>query len=155
MIVVTLRLMTRVSTAAAAVLVCAAFAGCAKSPTSPSPATLTTIDLVVGTGDAAVSGDTLTTDFTGWLYDSTKPDFKGVQFQTSIGSTPLTFTLGAGQVIKGFDEGATGMKVGGVRRLIVPASLAYSNTRNGAIPPNTALVFEIALTSLQAPGSGS
>lgn len=154
MIIVTDRFIARAWTVAAAVLVCAALAGCASSPTSPSPTTLTTIDLVVGTGDTAATGDTLTADYTGWFYDSTKPDFKGLQFQTSIGSTPLTFTLGAGQVIKGVDQGVTGMKVGGVRRLIVPASLAYGNTRNGGIPPNTALIFEIALTAVQAP-SGS
>jgi FKBP-type peptidyl-prolyl cis-trans isomerase FkpA len=151
MMLVTLPTIFRASMACAAVAGCTALAGCSNSPTSPTaPTTLTTIDLVVGTGDAAVSGDSLTTDFTGWLYDSTKPDFKGLQFQTSIGSTPLTFTLGAAQVIKGFEEGVTGMKVGGVRRLIVPASLAYGNARNGAIPPNTPLVFEIALTSLQS-----
>ena len=153
---VMVRLMTRLSAAAAAVLVGAALAGCSNSPTSPSaPTTLTTIDVVVGTGDTAVAGATLTTDFTGWLYDPNKPDFKGLQFQTSVGSTPLTFTLGSGQVIKGVDEGVAGMKVGGVRRLIIPSSLAYGNSRNGAIPPNTPLVFEIALTSLQGPGSGS
>ena len=154
MIGVTHRAIIRLSAAAGAVMLSAALAACAKSPTSPSPTTLTTIDLVVGTGATVASGDTLTVDFTGWLYDPTKPDFKGLQFQTSIGNTPLTFTLGAGQVIQGFEEGVSGMKAGGVRRLVVPASLAYGNTRNGAIPPNTALVFEIALTSVQAP-SGS
>lgn len=148
---VTLSTTLRALVACAAVTVCIALGGCSNSPTAPSaPTTLTTTDLVVGTGDAAVSGDALTTDFTGWLYDATKPDFKGLQFQTSVGNTPLTFTLGAGQVIKGVEEGVTGMKVGGVRRLVVPASLGYGNARNGPIPPNTALVFEIALTSLQS-----
>lgn len=155
MIVVIPGTFIRASAVAAAACLCAALASCSNTtPTSPtSVTTLTTIDIVVGTGDTAASGDTLTVDYTGWLFDSTKPEDKGLQFQTSIGGTPLSFTLGSGQVIAGFDQGVTGMKVGGVRRLIIPSSLAYGNTRHGGIPPNTPLVFEIALDSVTAPGS--
>lgn len=155
MISVTLSVLLRASAACAAIAACAPLAACSKSPTSPSaPTTLTTIDLTVGSGDAAVNGDAVATDFTGWLYDPTKPEDKGLQFQTSIGSTPLSFTLGSGQVIPGYDQGVSGMKVGGVRRLIIPASLAYGNERHGPIPPNTPLIFEIALDSITPP-SGS
>jgi FKBP-type peptidyl-prolyl cis-trans isomerase len=68
-----------------------------------------------------------------------------VQFDSSVGQTPFTFTLGAGQVIAGWEQGVQGMKVGGVRRLVVPPSLAYGQSRYGPIPPNATLVFEIEL----------
>ncbi|MGH9411492.1 MAG: FKBP-type peptidyl-prolyl cis-trans isomerase [Vicinamibacterales bacterium] len=161
----TLRAISRALSAAAAVLLCAVLAGCSNTPTTPSttttptastpPTSLVIVDLIVGTGDPAASGDAVTTDYTGWLYDATKPDLKGLQFQTSVGSTPLPFTIGAGQVIEGFDQGVTGMKVGGLRRLIVPASLGYGNQRSGGIPPNTPLIFEITLDSVTPPSTGS
>ena len=89
----------------------------------------------------------MTVNYTGWLYDPTKPDQKGLVFDTSIGQTPFTFTLGAGQVIKGWDVGVPGMNVGGVRRLVIPPSLGYGASRSGPIPPNSTLVFEIELVS--------
>lgn len=139
---------------AAAVALCAALVACSKTPTSPSTVTtLTKTDLVVGSGDEAVAGDVLTVNYTGWLYDSTKTDFKGLQFDTSIGRGPFTFALGRGQVIAGWDQGLPGMKVGGLRRLIVPPSLAYGVTRSGAIPANATLVFEVSLLSVAVPGS--
>jgi FKBP-type peptidyl-prolyl cis-trans isomerase FkpA len=162
MIAVTLRAISRAMSAAAALLLCAMLAGCSNTPTTPTtpttsapPTSLVIVDLIVGTGDAAVSGDAVTTDYTGWLYDATKPDLKGLQFQTTVGSTPLQFTLGAGQVIQGFDQGVTGMKVGGLRRLIVPAALGYGNQRSGGIPPNTPLIFEVTLDSLTPSSTGS
>jgi FKBP-type peptidyl-prolyl cis-trans isomerase FkpA len=131
-----------------------AFGGCSKTPTAPSTVTtLTKTDLVVGTGDAATTGQNLTVNYSGWFYDSTKGDFKGLQFDTSVGRGPFTFTLGVGQVIAGWDQGLPGMKVGGVRRLIVPASLAYGVTRSGPIPANATLVFEVELISIAAPAS--
>ena len=88
--------------------------------------------------------------YTGWLFDPSKADQKGLVFDTSIGSTdPFSFTLGAGQVISGWDQGLVGMKVGGLRRLVVPPSLAYGTSRNNSIPPNATLVFDIELVSLQ------
>ena len=76
---------------------------------------------------------------------------KGRQFDSSIGQTPFTFTLGAGQVIAGFDRGASGMKVGGQRRVIVPPDLGYGSvgSQGGGIPPNATLVFDIELLEVQ------
>jgi len=116
------------------------------SPTTTPPYSQT--DLVIGTGAAATSGASMTVDYTGWLYDASKPDLKGLQFDSSIGRAPFAVTLGAGQVIQGWDQGIPGMNVGGVRRLVIPPSLAYGGTRNGPIPPNAALVFDITLLSV-------
>jgi len=127
-----------------------AAAGCTDSPTAPSSyAPFGRTDLRVGTGTTAVNGSVVTVTYTGWLYDGSKTDNKGLQFDTSIGSTPFTFTLGAGQVIQGWELGVPGMAVGGLRRLVVPPSLAYGGTRNGIIPPNATLVFEIELLEAQ------
>ena len=131
------------------VLALAAFvlAGCGSSPTSPS--TITQTELRLGTGTEAAAGNTITVHYTGWLYDPSKPDFKGLQFATSRGSDPFTFTLGAGQVIQGWDQGVVGMKIGGIRRLLIPPSLAYGTIRYHSIPPNANLVFEIELIDVK------
>lgn len=118
------------------------------SPTSPS-GTLQQTDLRLGTGTAAASGKALTVHYTGWLYDPAKPDFKGLVFDTSRGGDPFTFTLGAGQVIKGWDDGLAGMQVGGLRRLVIPPSLAYGSVRYASIPPYSQLIFEIELLDVQ------
>ena len=131
-------------------LLSAAAAGCAGSPTSPSNyAPFSQTDLRLGTGATAATGGTLTMNYTGWLYDTTRPDQKGLQFDSSVGRTSFTFTLGSGQVIDGWDQGVAGMKVGGLRRLVIPPSLAYGGTRNGPIPPNATLVFDIELLDAQ------
>ena len=122
--------------------------GCADS-TSPSGPAYSQTDLRVGTGAAAASGKNVAVNYTGWLYDASKPDFKGLQFDTSVGKTAFSFTLGAGQVIDGWEQGVPGMLVGGVRRLVIPPTLAYGATRSGPIPPNTTLVFDIELLSVQ------
>ena len=89
-------------------------------------------------------------NYTGWLYDATKADFKGTQFDTSIGKAPFTFRLGAGQVIAGWDQGLLGMRAGGKRTLIIPASLAYGRTGSGTtIPPDAPLIFDVDLISVQ------
>jgi FKBP-type peptidyl-prolyl cis-trans isomerase FkpA len=125
-------------------------AGCGPSPTTPSTgAPFSQTDLRLGTGADAVSGKTLTASYTGWLYDDAKTDHKGLQFETSVGSTPLTFTLGAGQVIQGLEQGMTGMKVGGARRVIIPSSLAYGGVRNGPIPPFATIIFDVELLDVQ------
>jgi len=103
----------------------------------------------LGTGTDAVAGKALTVNYTGWLYDASKTDAKGIQFETSVGGTPFTFTLGANQVIQGWERGIPGMKIGGVRRLVIPSSLAYGASRNGPIPPYASLVFEIELLDVQ------
>ena len=124
---------------------------CTDSPATPTvTAPFSQTDLKLGTGDAAAaSGNALSVDYTGWLYDTSKPDQKGAMFDTSIGKTPFSFTLGAGQVIQGWDQGIVGMKVGGVRKLVIPPSLAYGQTRSGSIPANATLLFEITLLSIQ------
>ncbi len=128
--------------------------GCGSSSSSPSSpstsvGTFTQTDLVVGTGAEATAGKSITVNYTLWLYDTSKTDGKGTLVQTSVGSAPFSFTLGAGQVIKGWDQGVIGMKVGGSRRLIVPPDLAYGSTAQNGIPANATLVFEISLLSVQ------
>ena len=124
------------------------------SPTSPTvKAPFTTTDLRVGTGATAATGQTLMVNYSGWLYDDTKEDKKGTQFDASAPGQPFVFKLGFAQVIQGWDEGIVGMKVGGLRRLIVPSELAYGRTGAGStIPPNATLVFEIELLSVAGGG---
>ncbi len=122
---------------------------CGGSTTSSNTVPFTITDLVVGTGTEATNGATLTVNYTGWLYDPSKPDNKGLQFETSIGSTPFTFVLGTASVIAGWDAGLVGMKVGGTRRLIVPPSMGYLDVRYGVIPPYATLVFDIDLLDVQ------
>jgi FKBP-type peptidyl-prolyl cis-trans isomerase len=106
-------------------------------------------DLLVGTGAEAVAGKALTVNYTGWLYKMGADGSKGAQFDSSTGRGPFAFTLGAGKVIKGWDQGVVGMKVGGKRSLIVPPDLAYGANGYGSIPPNATLVFEIELLTVQ------
>lgn len=124
-------------------------AGCNNSPSAPTEVAFSQADVSVGTGTDAAAGKTLTVNYTGWLYDQRRPDLKGLQFETSVGATPFTFTLGIGQVIPGWDQGLPGMKVGGVRRLVIPPSLAYGSVRRGPIPPYSTLVFEIELLDVK------
>jgi FKBP-type peptidyl-prolyl cis-trans isomerase FkpA len=144
------RVLRSVSKLASVVVLSAVIAGCTESPTSPSNfAAFSQTDLRVGTGGDAVNGRILTVHYTGWFYNDTATDKKGPQFETSAGGTPFSFTLGAGEVIAGWDRGAAGMRVGGMRRLIIPPSLAYGAVRNGPIPPNATLVFELELLDVQ------
>ena len=83
------------------------------------------------------------------FYGESRPEKKGPVFDSSVGGTPFSFTLGASQVIAGWDQGLQGMRIGGVRRLVIPPSLAYGTFRNGPIPPNATLVFEIELLDVQ------
>jgi FKBP-type peptidyl-prolyl cis-trans isomerase len=104
-------------------------------------------DVKEGKGEAAVAGDSLTVHYTGWLTD-------GTEFDSSKNSgQPFPFTLGAGQVIPGWDQGVAGMKVGGVRKLTIPPDLAYGagGTPDGTIPPNATLVFEVEIVSIDKP----
>jgi FKBP-type peptidyl-prolyl cis-trans isomerase len=128
---------------ALSVLILLALAACGgDSGTSPSGGALVSTDLVVGTGATAVSGDTVTVHYIGTFTNGTKFDSSYDRNQ------PFTFRLGAGQVIAGFDQGVTGMRVGGKRRLTIPPSLAYGSQGQGTIPPNSTLVFEIDLLSI-------
>lgn len=142
--------MFRWSARVALVIFSAGIAGCSDSPTSPShSAPFSQADLRVGTGADAVNGRVLTVQYTGWLYNASEPVQKGAQFSSSVGGPAFSFTLGAGEVITGWDQSLVGMKIGGLRRLVIPPSLAYGGVRNGPIPPNATLVFEIELLSVQ------
>src|SRR5579862_5956630 len=114
----------------------ALFAGGCQTPAPPQEQ-VEQLDVRVGGGADAEPGKTLTVNYTGWLDDESKADKKGRMFDTSIGKAPFSFVLGEGQVIRGWDQGAAGMKVGGFRRLVIPPSLAYGSTGAGdVIPPN-------------------
>ena len=104
-------------------------------------------DNKVGAGSEAVAGKLVDVHYTGWLYDPATPNHKGKKFDSSLDRGNLfSFPLGAGRVIKGWDQGVVGMKVGGQRTLIIPAELGYgSRGAGGAIPPNAALVFDVEL----------
>jgi len=107
------------------------------------------IDTVAGAGKEAIKGATAVVNYTGWLYEPNAPQQRGVQFDSSVGRSPFSFTVGGGQVITGWDEGVAGMKVGGKRTLIVPASMGYGEGGAGPIPPNATLVFEVELLDVQ------
>jgi FKBP-type peptidyl-prolyl cis-trans isomerase len=102
------------------------------------------IDIKIGSGDEAQNGQTVSVHYTGWLADGTK-------FDSSLDrGEPLSFVLGTGQMIRGFDEGMAGMRVGGQRRLIIPSDLAYGTKgRLPRIPPNAELTFDIQLVSVK------
>jgi FKBP-type peptidyl-prolyl cis-trans isomerase FkpA len=95
-----------------------------------------------------MSGLTIGVRYTLWLYDASKPENKGLRIESSPGTDPFSFQLGANQVIEGWDRGVPGMRVGGIRRLVVPPALAYGDTRRGVIPPNATLLFDIELVSV-------
>ena len=104
-------------------------------------------DTKLGTGALATSGSHVTVHYTGWLYDATAPEHKGLKFDSSRDrNQPFDFPLGDGQVIKGWDQGFDGMKVGGQRTLIIPASMGYGTRgAGGVIPPNATLIFDVEL----------
>jgi len=147
-------------------LVCAtvalALAGtaCARRPATTGAASVTAgtvsaleaTDEVPGSGAVASPGARVTVQYTGWLYDRGRPEQKGEKFDSSLDSgRPFQFVLGAGQVIAGWDQGVQGMKVGGRRRLVIPATLAYGNDgAGGVIPPGASLVFEVELLAVEA-----
>jgi peptidylprolyl isomerase len=103
-------------------------------------------DTKVGDGPVAEKGYIVSVNYTGWLY---KNGAKGAEFDSSSkAGKPITFRLGAGQVIKGWDEGLSGMKTGGKRTLIIPSQLAYgASGSGGVIPPNATLIFGVELVS--------
>jgi hypothetical protein len=124
------------------------FKPAAPTPADPGPATLQTIDDKVGAGAAAASGDTVRVHYTGTLMNGTKFD------SSRDRGTPLDFKLGQGAVIKGWDEGVVGMKVGGKRRLVIPYALAYGDDgRPPEIPAKAGLKFEIELLELNPKGA--
>jgi FKBP-type peptidyl-prolyl cis-trans isomerase len=133
---------------AAVCLALIAGAGCDKdSPLAPDLGIeYSATDLTVGTGTEAISGRTVRVYYTGWLYSPTATDHKGGVFDFNISGLGFSFTLGSGGVIKGWDQGVAGMKVGGKRRLILPPALGYGTAGSPpTIPGNATLIFEIEL----------
>ena len=121
------------------------FAAPAKYTAAGDVTALQTTDLGVGSGQTAKQGDCLIVKYYGTLAND------GTEFdQNFTNPTAFAFVLGQGQVIQGWDQGLIGMKVGGERRLVIPASLAYGNTSTGSIPANSALVFDVRLLRIQA-----
>jgi len=131
-------------------------AACSSSapPTSSSDGsgvtTLQITDVRAGTGAEAVNGRTVSVHYTGWLYSSSAADHHGTKFDSSRDrGTPFSFTLGAGQVIAGWDQGIAGMKVGSQRTLVIPPNLGYGNRANGPIPANSTLIFDVELLDVR------
>ena len=125
-----------------------------EAPSAPvnadsSPISLQKIDTTVGTGATATAGKRVTVNYTGWLYLPDAPQHHGEQFDSSVGRKPFTFQLGSGMVIPGWDQGVDGMKVGGKRTLVIPATLGYGAEGGGPIPPNANLIFDVELLDVQ------
>jgi FKBP-type peptidyl-prolyl cis-trans isomerase FkpA len=142
---------------AAAAVACALAAGAAaEAPPAPAAAaaeaTVLVTDLVKGVGDEALPGMVVIVHYTGWLYDAAAPDHRGRKFDSSHDrGRPLSFPLGGGGVIPGWEQGIPGMKVGGKRRLVIPPALAYGSLGlgNGVIPPDATLLFEVELLAVE------
>ncbi len=123
---------------------------CEKSIAPPGITKFVQTDTLIGGGTEAKTGMKVTVHYTGWLYDETLADKKGTQFDSSHNrNKPFDFTLGAGRVIKGWDQGVAGMKVGGKRTLMIPPQLGYGSRGAGsAIPANASLLFEVELVAV-------
>ncbi len=133
-----------------------ALGGCApggEGPTEPPaepPAELVIIEVAPGEGPAIAAGSTAVVHYTGWLFDPAAEDRKGSKFDSSVDrGQPFRFPLGAGRVIRGWDQGVAGMQVGQKRTLIIPPDLGYgSRGAGGVIPPNATLVFDVELLGI-------
>ena len=126
------------------------------SPTSPvvfvGPANLVVTDVRVGDGAVLAAGQTATVHYGLWLYDPSGNDLKGTFMQdsrlTASGTAGVQVRIAAGSVIQGWVDGLPGLRVGGLRRLIIPPSLGYGSTGNGSVPPNAWLVFDVDLIAI-------
>lgn len=131
-------------------------AACAPGPESYSGgrvSELTRIEIVPGDGDPATEGTEALVHYTGWLYDANAPDLRGAKFDSSLDrGQPFAFPLGRGKVIRGWDDGVAGMRVGGKRRLLIPPEFGYGARGAGrVIPPYASLVFEVELLEVRRP----
>ncbi|MEO8674318.1 MAG: FKBP-type peptidyl-prolyl cis-trans isomerase [Casimicrobiaceae bacterium] len=159
----------RIPPAVAVVAACIAMAGtpAAQQPAAPSVqpsiptlsskigaqvTELKKIDVKQGDGAEAVAGKTVVVHYTGWLYDPAAADGHGTKFDSSMDrKVPFDFMLGAGRVIKGWDQGVAGMKVGGKRTLVIPPQMAYGERgAGGVIPPNATLLFDVELLEVKS-----
>ena len=128
----------------------------AKSIDVPAPKVIaekpsfTKTDSVVGTGATAEAGQTVSVHYTGWLYDASAPENRGEKFDSSVDrGQPFEFPLGGGRVIKGWDEGVVGMKIGGKRTLIIPSEMGYGDRGAGRIiKPGSTLLFDVELLGI-------
>jgi FKBP-type peptidyl-prolyl cis-trans isomerase FkpA len=150
--------MARVAAGIGALFAAAALAGAEPPATAPPPAAaapepaLLVTDVVPGIGDEALPGMVVIVHYTGWLYEPAAKDLRGRQFDSSRErGQPLSFPLGGGRVIRGWEQGVPGMKVGGTRRLVIPPELAYGarGAGNGVIPPHATLLFEVELLAVE------
>jgi FKBP-type peptidyl-prolyl cis-trans isomerase FkpA len=123
----------------------------AAAPATPVAITLDIHELQPGTGPAVAKGQRAVVNYTGWLYETSAADHKGKEFDsTSNAGHPFSFVVGTGTVIKGWDQGVLGMKVGEKRRLTIPPDLGYGDTGAGdVIPPGAALIFDVELTAIE------
>jgi len=151
---------TQTFTLIATVSLAALMAGCSGSPSKNessgstiihSSRAFTKTDVRLGTGAAARAGQQVTVHYTGWIYNPASANQRGAQFDSSRTSgRPFTFPLGAGRVIKGWDQGVAGMKVGGQRTLIIPSDMAYGARGAGSdIPPHSTLIFDVELLGIR------
>ncbi|HEY5613167.1 MAG TPA: FKBP-type peptidyl-prolyl cis-trans isomerase [Lysobacter sp.] len=138
---------------AAAVIVLSLLTACAEPGPPPGGriAELQRIDERQGTGAVAVAGTDVTVHYTGWLFDEKAANRRGDKFDSSVDrNDPFTFLLGAGRVIRGWDDGVAGMRVGGKRVLMIPPEYGYGRKgAGGVIPPNGSLVFEVELLDVK------
>ena len=136
-------------------------AGSAMAPAADTPVTpdstgneampMQKIDLAPGSGPEIKAGQNALVHYTGWLYDAAAPENKGKKFDSSVDrNEPFEFPVGGGMVIKGWDDGVAGMKVGGKRRLVIPPEMGYGTRgAGGVIPPNATLVFDVELVEIR------
>jgi FKBP-type peptidyl-prolyl cis-trans isomerase FkpA len=137
----------RIGLVLAVALSAAACGGGTDNSTAPTPPTapFSATELREGTGTTAAQGRTVTVSYTGWLYDPSRPESKGTQFDSQAS---FTFQLGVGRVIPGWEQGIPGMRVGGQRRLVIPPNLGYGSQMVGSIPANSTLVFDVMLLNV-------
>lgn len=119
-------------------------------PASDPIARFEIIDQRSGEGAPAQAGQTVSVHYTGWLFDADAPQQRGAKFDSSLDrGQPFSFTVGGGQVIRGWDEGVAGMQVGGTRVLMIPPEYGYGERRVGPLPANASLVFEVQLLGIE------